>query len=226
MTVAWDAEAGRMVQEAIPHAERVVHASPPAWAAEASRRAASDYWRGVLPSDRAKQREALGIANEAFVVLCAGESPSAVDARKAFAIVGRAAFAGSDVVMIAPEGARHVAATRDYGRASRLERRLATIEGSHRPSPLWRAADLVLLLSGGDGESAPWRSDCAWWALAAGIPVLSDGCAPTAEGVVQVEVGDIDAAARAIMERAGATDSVLPYASMSRTTSPLTSVSL
>ncbi len=210
MTVVWGESLAPMVQRALPHAERIVHAGPPSWGGEACERAARKYWRDSLPSDRQRQREALGISPEAFVVLATAESVSAVAASEAFAVVGRAAFAGSDVVLIAPEGSHGVATARAYARASKLSRALATVSGAERPSRLWLACDLVWIGGPRDASTNAWRSACAWWAIAAGIPVLSDGCAPDVPGVTQVAAGDTAGAARAILELAAARYAKIP----------------
>ena len=199
-SVVWGSSLALAVHMAIPSAGRIVHTNPPERSDELCAAAAARFWLGLLESDRTRVREELGIPDDAFVVLAGGDSADAIDAMASYAVVGRAAFPGT--VLIVPAHARSTALARRYAAASGQHRSLVALEHAEVPSRLWNAVDAMLLRRPVGRPHDAWWGLCAWWALAGGIGIIAESCGPGVDGVAHFAPGDLARGAELILARA------------------------
>ncbi len=201
--VAYGSNAGELARAAFSDIDRVVHRVPAPAARRNCARAAVDFWRAMADSRREATRRALGIRPETLLLVVGGDRADSIDSREAFAAVGRAVLAGVDVALMVTSGARWVSETVRYARRAGMTDRLLVIENAEIPSAMWQAVDAMLLLRPCDETIGPWWGWCAWWALAAGVPVVHESClgewAGECDGSVAFDRGDRSALVRMLI---------------------------
>lgn len=208
--VAYGSSAGELAQAALGmgNIDCRVHTQPPSDARMQCARVAIDYWRRHTRVDRDVMRAQLGISPQTLVILAGGDRADSIDAREAFAGVGRAILGMSDVALIAPAGARWVVETTRHARLSKMSDRFHVFNRAEIPSQLWCAADVLLLHRPIDVAATKWWGWCAWWAMAAGIGVIcetdgvdsSDASAfPNCDATAQFRPGDRSGLVRTLL---------------------------
>lgn len=205
--VAYGSSAGELAHEAfgMGNIDCHVHTQPPSDARMQCAKAAVDYWRRHARIDRDAMRAQLGISPRTLVILAGGDRADSIDAREAFAGIGRAILAMSDVALIVPAGARWVVETTRHARLSKMSDRFHVFNRAEIPSQLWCAADALLLHRPIDDAATKWWGWCAWWAMAAGIGVIheTDGAdesaLPNCDATAQFSRGDRSGLVRTLL---------------------------
>lgn|GEM_PF-773516 len=174
--VAYGSSAGELAHAALGMGtiDCHVHTQPPSDARMQCAKAAVDYWRRHGRVDRDAMRAQLGISPGTLVILAGGDRADSIDAREAFAGIGRAILGMSDVALIVPAGARWVVETTRHARLSKMSDRFHVFNRAEIPSQLWCAADALLVHRPIDDAATKWWGWCAWWAMAAGIGVIHE----------------------------------------------------
>lgn len=198
--IAYGHAVGELAARALSTIDRVVHRAPPPRAALDCQHAA-DAWAQCEPRrSRETLRASLGISQETFVVLAGGDWASGIDAREAFAVIGRAALAGADVTLVVSSKAQWVSETRRFARGLDMSQRIIALDRAEVPGEIWTIADAMLLCRPAQAESSAWWGYCAWWAKAAGIAVIAQECAQDIEGTIQVAPSDRSAMTLALLD--------------------------
>ncbi len=205
--VAYGSAVGDLAHAAFADVDRVVHRAPPVDARLNCARTAIEHWRTSREGSshphgagRSAIRSDFGLSERTIVVMAAGDRADSIDAREAFAAVGRAALAGADVALIVPRHAKWSLETMRYARRAGLSDCLVVIDDAEIPSALWLAVDLMLLQRPGDEGVGGWWGWCGWWGIAAGIPIIHESCFPNCEGSIRYERGDRNELVRLLIE--------------------------
>ncbi len=202
--ISYGQAVGALAATALSTIDRVVHRVPPVDSAESCQRAATAWAQRQHPGGRESLRASLGISHETFVVVAGGDWASGIDAREAFAVIGRAALAGADVTLVVSSKARWVNETRRFARGLDMSQRVIAIDRAELPSMIWNAADAMLILPPADGAASAWWGQCAWWAKAAGLALICQECAHEVDDAIQVARGDRAATVLALLDLATA----------------------
>lgn len=199
--ISYGSQVGDLAGRALVDVDRVMHRDPPSDAMMQCARTALAGWREFTVSRRAALREELGIRPESLVILAGGDRAQSIDFRAAFDATSQAILAGSDFVLIAPQNSRWASETVRYVARVGMSDRVRLIDDAEIPHQLWQVVDVMLLHApSGVAGNRSWWGWSAWWARAAGIPVIHESCAHDCEGSLRFDVGDRSGCVRALLE--------------------------